>query len=179
MKKLTIVLFLLGVLLEALGIVVAFPKRFPFVLDLVASDYQRACLGLDSLSRRQELTPRSPGFEEIEELYFACLRDKNPPDVLKKIEITKITRTDIDSGLAFTPSGTRSFIPIEIHLSNGQKDKWDLEILRAKVEDLKDFFWAILVLWILGITLQATSVYLEARSNRKRTAQPTNPPDCQ
>ena len=67
MKKSTIILVLFGLLLESIGILVAFPKRFPSVLDLVASDYRRASQGVQRLVNRQDLKPGNPGFDEIGE----------------------------------------------------------------------------------------------------------------
>ena len=176
MKRSTLILFVIGVLLEGAALMLAYPTRFPFVLKVISSDCEKGKQALQLLDNRKPLVPDSPGFPVIEKILLARLKNVNPPEVFDKVKITKITRTKTIVRKSFMTQGEVNIIPLEVRFSNGQKYKWDLVKLRQEVADLQeeDFFMAALILFNLGVLIQIVGLVLEARDNRKeQAAQPT------
>jgi hypothetical protein len=65
LKKLAIILLLIGLLLEVAGFLVAYPERFPFIPKMIASDYVNACKAVQLLENKKPLLPKSPGFSVV------------------------------------------------------------------------------------------------------------------
>jgi len=169
LKKITIMLFILGIFVEAFSFSFAYPNRFPFVLSIGSPKYVKASRGIKSLERHQDLLPRTMGFETLSQIVLERLAEENPIEFLRKIEINKISLAGESSQILSATGGGRNIIHLNIYLSNGQILKWDLIKLREKTETLKenDLFKLTFIVFGLGVFIQLIGLFFEIRPSRR------------
>lgn len=169
MKRTTLALVVVGIVLEIAAFLVSNADEIPFVLHVVSPDYARAMEGLARLESgglaASQLLPGMPGFEECADLYIQMFRQQASQEELADLRINRfhhLPRVSLD----LSPGeGSRTVRHLEVHLSNGQQVSSSLESLEAKIERLKrgDLFSVSAFVFCLGVLLQVLAIVAEER----------------
>jgi hypothetical protein len=169
MARITIVLFIIGLLFEALAFLGAHAEDVPFVLSIVSPSYVTAKDGLREMERTMVLTPNQRGFDELSALFFKQLVLWNPGKDVSSISVVKITRKN--PALAFGRLHAKEKVPLIFTLSNGQDLKWDLEALMKGVNNLKAkrLFLASVVVFVIGVGIQILGFIVEILDRKKNS----------
>jgi hypothetical protein len=160
--KLTLLLFVLGLVLEIAGFLLGAVEHIPFVLRFVSPDYLAANQGIKALEKGEALREPTSGFEQIASIFINEARSQNSPDIIAKIKVQQF-RLAGSSGIAFGRAGVRETVPVTVTLSNGQEVSWELPDIKKKVEELKTsnlFIWGV-VLFIAGVLFQIAGFLIE------------------
>jgi hypothetical protein len=154
MSRTTIVLFIIGLLLEALAFLGSHAENVPFVLSVVSPSYVKAKDGLRQMEKVMVLIPNQRGFDELSGLFLKKLVLWNPTKDVSSINVMKITRQK--SVFIINRFHANETVPLIFTLSNGQNLKWDLEALTESVNNLKAtrLFLASIVVFVLGVGIQ-------------------------
>lgn len=168
MKRITAILFAVGLLLEFAGFFGDQSANIPFVLRLVAPRYTQAQAGLDMLAKNKILEPDQRGFSVLSELFLARLCEEIDPRQVAQTSVHKFTRGN--AGLSFSTDRAKEVIPINVTLSNGKTLKWELSSLSNDVDALQNqsLFWLSLVVFFAGVTIQCVGFALDFRESRKQ-----------
>jgi hypothetical protein len=170
MKRATLVLFIVGVVLELGGFLVSNAEEIPAVSRIVSRNYAFAKEGLATLETgskmNTELLPGMRGFDQCAELYMTILRNQNPPESLRGVSVTRFFHPAEVTQVFDVNRGVRSKRPLEIQLSNGQKVHSTLESLQAKIEPLKSssLFMAAAAIFGIGLAFHIAAFVCEHRS---------------
>ncbi len=167
MKRITIVLFFVGLLLQFAAFFGDQATNIPFVLKLVAPRYTQAQSGIQTLSSKKTLQPNDPGFAVISEIFLERLRELNSPNDVSKITIQQFALGE--ARLHLSTNRTREVIPINATLSNGQTMKWNLASLVQKVDELqnKNLFGYRLVVFLIGAVIQCIAFFYQRRERKR------------
>lgn len=170
MKRIVVILFVVGLLFEFGAFFVDQARNIPLVMKLIAPKYTQAQKGIQTLSAKKTLEPTDQGFSPISEVLLAKLRAENDPKQLDNISVQKFSRGN--ARLGFSTSRAREVIPINVLLSNGQTLEWNLASLTAQVDTLrsKNLFGVAAVVFLLGVAIQcAAFIILYRESKRPKT----------
>jgi hypothetical protein len=154
MARIRIMLFIIGLLLEALAFLGSHAENVPFVLSIVSPSYVKAKDGLRQMEKIIVLAPNQCGFDELSGLFLKQLALWNPTKDVSSISVLKITREK--PVFVFNRLHATEKIPLIFTLSNGQNIKWDLAALTEDVKNLKAtrLFLASIVVFVLGVGIQ-------------------------
>jgi hypothetical protein len=170
MRRITIILFFLGLLFESAAFMCDQAARIPLVLKLISPEYVRAQIGLKALAVQKELKTGDEGFSEISKVIISKLNEQNDPQKVAKIKIRKITKGH--ARLGFGDNGTREVIPITIFLSEVEAIDWSFAALENAIGELKNtslFHYAIGI-FVLGALIQLIAFYFEHKARHNATA---------
>ena len=172
MARITIVLFIIGLLLEALAFLGSHAENVPFVLSLVSPFYVTAKDGLKQMERTMILIPNQSGFDELSGLFLKQLALWNPGKDVSSVSVMKITRKS--PALAFDRLHAKEKVPLIFTLSNGQDLKWDLKALMEDVNNLKAkrLFLASVVVFVIGVGIQILGFVVEMPDRKKSRQLP-------
>lgn len=168
MARITIVLFITGLILEALAFLGSHAENVPFVLSVVSPSFITANNGLKEMERTMVLTPNQRGFDELSALFLKQLALWNPDKDISTISVVKITREN--PALVFGRLHAKEKVPLTFTLSNGQDLKWNLEALMKGVNNLKArrLFLASVIVFVIGIGIQILGFIVEILDRKKR-----------
>jgi len=167
MRRITIILFIVGLLFEFAAFFGDQAKNLPFVMRLVAPEYSHAQAGIYTLSTKKTLEPGERGFAVISEILFAQLRKKNKPEDVSRVSIQKFFRGT--ARIAFGQDRAREVIPIDVSLSNGQTLHWSLGSLTTEVDAMqnKNLFAYSLVVFLFGVFIQCIGFVGQYREDKR------------
>jgi len=174
MKRLAIILFIVGLLFEAAAFFGDQAANIPFVMRLVAPEYSQAQQGIQMLSTKKTLKPEDAGFSVISDIFLSTLRQENAPSHVGMISIQEFTHGG--ARLEFGENRAREVIPINVALSNGQMLEWNFASLREEVDALQNqnLFGYAVVVFFLGVVIQCCGFIVEHRKGRR--AKPIEEP---
>ena len=166
MKGSALILFIIGLLLEAAAFFSSQAEDIPLVLTALAPRYVAAQVGLSKLDSDLVLTSDDPGFAELSNLLLAEAANQNAPEVVSLLSVTRITRGR--PSLVFNRRTVRERIATTFHLSNEQEINWDLAVLTNRVESLKSqrLFVAATLVFIAGVLVQIIGFVIQAGRSR-------------
>jgi len=150
-----------------MAFVVANAENIPFVYRILSPSYFNALNGLNNLSSKKILTPDDTGFIEISNILIGLLREQNSPEAVKNISVKKFVRED--AFLSFSTENVKEIVPIEVHLSNDQNIKWDVQSLSLNIEKLKTsniFLWSSIV-FAIGVLIQIIAYMIEKHRKKR------------
>lgn len=159
-RKLEVSIFIVALLLEMVGFLVANAGNLPFVLKIVSADYVNANNGLNILEKEQVLKRGEQGFVQLSNLFLSEAQKENPLNVLKNIDV--INFEIHNSGVAFSRgAGAQNMIPITVVLSNNQNVSWEMNLMRDKVNGLKSkhLFQFACILFIVGLLIHTLQFF--------------------
>jgi len=154
MKNITLILFVFGILVEAIAFFIGYADQVPFLFRVISPTYYRASKGFEKLRDVKSLKPTDKGFIEISQLFKNVAAKQNPPEVVERINPTEFVRKGAMQ--AFTADRVKEVIKVDVKLSNGQAVSWDLNEISSMVKALKStntFKWA-LIIFSLGVLIQ-------------------------
>jgi hypothetical protein len=164
MKNITLVLFVLGILVEAIAFFIGYADHVPFLFRIISPTYYRANKGLEKLRDVKSLMPPDKGFIEISQLFKNVAAKQNPSKIVERINPTEFIRKGAMQ--AFTADHVKEVIKVDVKLSNGQIVSWDLNEISLMVQALKltnTFKWA-LIIFSLGVIIQLVGFLLGKKS---------------
>jgi len=164
MKRIAVILFIVGLLFEFAAFFGDQAANIPFVMNLVAPKYAQAQLAIRTLdANKKTLESTDTGFAVISELFMAKLREQNDPKEVAQISIQKFSRGN--AKLGFSPNRAREVIPITVTLSNGQELEWNLASLTTRVAELqnRNLFGYTLIVFLTGVVIQCIGFIVDKR----------------
>jgi len=154
-KRLPVMLFFIGLMLESAGFLLGAAEHIPLIYRMFSPGYVSAMEGLETLETQQLIDDSVTGFVELSNIFVNEASSQNTSEIMNRIRVTNFRLTG-NSGLAFGKTGVRETVPVSITLSNGQKVEWNLVKIRQKVQQLKNrsiFAWGV-ALFVLGLFVQ-------------------------
>lgn len=150
-----------SLILYVFGFLLGAAENIPIVLRITSPDYVAARHGLDLLQSRKAIQDEDNiGLKQIAQIFLAELSLQNPPETVKSVTI-KGFQLEGSSGIVFGAVSVNESVPVIVSLSNGQKVRWELPAIKAKVENLKIqnlFFWGVL-LFCAGLIMQILAIF--------------------
>ena len=167
MRRITIFLFLLGLLFEFAAFCGDQAKDIPPILRFIAPDYVNATAGIGILSTKKLLKAGDLGFKELSSAFLNKLMELNDPEEVSKVSVQVFKRGT--ARLGFSVDRAREVIPIQVEVSNGQTLEWSLESATEEVAKLEkqNLFRYSLVVFFTGALIQCIAFYLERKESRR------------
>lgn len=169
MKNITLVLFVLGILLEASAFFIGYADHVPFLYRIILPTYYRANKGLEKLRDVKSLIPSDKGFIEISQLFKNVATKQNPPEIVERINPTEFLRKGAMQ--TFSADRVKEVIKVDVKLSNEQIVSWDLNEISTMVEALKStntFKWALMI-FSLGVLIQVVGFLFGKKYSIKKS----------
>lgn len=154
MRNLSSILFITGLVIEAIAFFIGYAESVPFVYRIISPAYYHANKGVDILSENRVLEPNDDGFQEIERLFKTVAQKQNPPEVINSLSALQFLKKN--AAMTFSKDRAKEVISVEVKLSNGQSVNWDLNEISDLASQLKSsslFYWA-LAIFLFGILIQ-------------------------
>ena len=161
MRRLAVILFLLGLFLEIAAFFIGQANDIPLVIKIISPNSSKAEAGIRALKKSKHLTPNEYGFKQISEFFFDDIVSRGPSaklaDVsLEKIRLQKYMYDNMDIW------HTR---PLTFELSNGKTYDWDIESLTGQINELKKgrLLKMACVIFFVGIVTQIVGFIIERK----------------
>lgn len=170
MKKWTIILFFLGIVLEFCSFCLLQIEHIPWVSEIVSPAYAQGMQGIEKLETNKTLMPKDTGFSAISDIIISSLLKLNPPERLSGITVQKIVlvprKTDIKIG-GKSILGDDS--KVRITLSNKQELSWMTDDLRTKLVKVHLNTLFVVACWIFGfgVSLQLCGFWVHVAKGKK------------
>lgn len=170
MKKLTIILFFLGIFLELFSFCLSQIEHMPWVSEIVSPAYAQGMQGIEKLEANETLLPKDTGFSAISDVIISSLLKLNPPERLSGITVQKIVlvarSTDIKIGGKSILGDDSN---VRITLSNKQELSWRTDDLRTKLVKVYLNTLFVVACWIFGfgVSLQLCGFGLHVVKGKK------------
>ena len=167
MGRITVILFFIGILIEALAFIGSKAEDIPFVLSIVSPSYANAKDGLSEMERTMVLLPNQDGFIELSAIFYKNLVLWNPGRDVSSLSVVKITRKK--ANMTVGTLHAKEVVPLIFTMSNGQDLKWELGALMEDVNNLKakHLFFTSIVVFVIGIGIQILGFILGRKENRQ------------
>jgi len=164
MKKVSVILFVFGAIVQIASFAVSNAESIPLVLRLLAPQFAHARAALDLLDDKKHLEPGDPGFPNLEQIIRQRMSEDNDPSNVAKVQMTRIWFGDI------TISPEVQQRNIRIGLSNGQAIDYNIKQIVSRVDLLKQKNFLLFggLLFALGLLLAAIGFKLEMRASQKK-----------
>jgi len=161
MKRVTVTLFIVGLVFEFAGFFGDQSANIPFVMRLVSPRYTHAQAGINALSASKALEPGQRGFGVLSDIFLAKLAEENDPNRLTQISVHRFSRGN--ARLGFSRDRAGEVIPINVTLSTGQTLEWELASVTREVDSIrnKSLFWLSLVVFLVGVAIQCIGFAVE------------------
>jgi hypothetical protein len=156
----SLLLFIIGVVLQVPSFLVSQADNLPWVSALIAPQYFNARKGVERLSQTGILRPGDSGFAHLQIVAMDRLKRDNDPRDLARISVAAFRFGDT----TVSPAGQRRNLRLD--LSNGQSVDLELTDIEERVALLKSghFLAYSGLLFMLGLLLECGGFYLERRN---------------
>ena len=162
MKKVKIVLFIIGALLTVFGFLLANTDNYPFVLKIVSPAYVKGLKGIKTLESGKDLKLGMVGFKEIAIPLSKRLKSYQTNEEFSECVIAIIKcPTSIEE--EFRTSGIKTVRKIKAECEDGIPVDTTMESLSKNVEKLKvrNLKWYSLAIFLTGLTFSCISFFIE------------------
>jgi len=157
MKKITLLLFIVGGLAQIASFLVSMADSIPPILAILAPRYAGCARALDTLEAKGHLEPTDNGFRQLEQLLRQRMCENNPPANVAQVQILRVRHGD----MSINPD--HPFRNIRLDLSNNQSIDYDLKEITSRVENMKQrpFLRYAATLFILGLLVESIAFGIE------------------
>lgn len=170
MKKLTIILFFLGIFLEMCSFCFSQVEHISLVSEIVSPAYAKGMQGIKRLEANETLLPKDMGFPAISAVIMSSLQELNPPERLSRITVQKIVSvprgTDIKIGGKSIFGGISN---VRVTFSNKQELSFMIDGLRTKLVNahFNTLFIVACGIFVIGVLLQLCGFWLHVVKGKK------------
>ncbi len=167
MGRITVILFLIGLILEFAAFLGGQTANIPIVLKLVSPECARAQFGIQLLVNKKILQPEDPGFSAVSKILIQALQPGYSSNNGGKISVEKLTCGG--PGIGFGPQRAGEVLLGSVVLSNGQTIPYDFMSLRRRVDTLQNIslFAYSLVVFLVGVMTQCFGFFVEHQKNKR------------
>lgn len=162
MRKITLVLFVLGLIFEIIGFPMSHADDCSWILIIASPTYGSAKVGYDTVRKDKILRPANRGFNQMFAIVKGLIEEKDPSFVLNEFAVDRFTY-EAGSRISIGNNVLGDASKIVARFSNGQTLSIPLKTLEEEIELLKSnaiLYWSVglfvggLVLQIVGFVTQ-------------------------
>ena len=164
MKKVNLILFIIGTLLTVFGFLLANTDNYPFALKMVSPAYVNGMKGIKTLESGKDLKPGMVGFKEIAIPLSRRLKSHQTDEEYSGCVIAIIKwPTSIEE--EFRTSGVKTVRKVKAECEDGTPVDTTMESLTKNVEKLKvrNLKWYSLGIFLTGLAFSFISFFLETK----------------
>jgi hypothetical protein len=167
MRKASVILFFLGLILEVIAFFGGHADDVPSVVRLLSPTYANLADAKDQIDKGKELVPGNRGFDPAASMFLDVLRAQNPPERVNAVSVRSI-RGEGGGTVSAMGKLLAQDTDLKVTLSNGQTLDWKLSDVEARMRELRQgsIFHASVITFIAGLVLQMVGFFLERRDKR-------------
>ncbi|MBC8276905.1 MAG: hypothetical protein H8E46_01630 [FCB group bacterium] len=153
-RRLFLICFSLGLILEISAFLLDKADFFDFVYFIISPTYLDASSALDKLIKVEEINIADKGFDVISGIIIEDLRKINSEENIKRISIIRMSLGG--ASMKFSKDKVGEYRPLYFSLSNGQKSEVNYNTIKDRIQELKNarIIEYSLIIFILGVCLQ-------------------------
>ena len=168
MKKLNVILFFIGFLIELFAFIVSHPHNILLVQKILFSKSYNANEAIKEMEKTKFTTilkPDAIGFNEIEKIILEEIKRQNKSDFFVDVNVLYVKKRAPETRLS--GNGAVVVTPLKIGLSNKKVIDGEIKFLKDKIKNLQNNFSFVVsvTIFMFGALIQFVSFYIDKFTN--------------